>query len=302
MKNHPKSLYKYLPYKHTEDFLKKKLIRFSPIGEFNDLFEGRPKITGINKLNEPTIYLGDKADHIPSTSAIEEIYNLIPNDVRPLITYGELMLMARYKQNFSQNDKGIQLIDAGDFAIQFITRKIDEKIGALCLSEVPNSLLMWGHYGEQHAGVVIEFDGHHPYFHQTNNESEHLNQIYRVIYRDSRPEIYLKEPIAADLFLTKSSHWAYECEWRILKSLSDADVAFEEKTKSIHLFSIPPEAISGIILGARANKNNYLSLKEIINSDKTLGHITLKRILADSTHYHLLVSDVDEQDFNLKLT
>ena len=37
-------------------------------------------------------------------------------------------------------------------------------IGILCLSEVRDSILMWGHYTDSHQGFVIGFDSDQPFF------------------------------------------------------------------------------------------------------------------------------------------
>jgi len=301
MNSYPKRIYKYFPISRLEQVLRDNLIRYSPIGSFNDLFEGRPKVTGITQLNEKSNYFGP--DPMPSQDAISDVYDLVPNDVKPLITYGEMMLIAKYLEEIKISGKGKFPKDMGTFAIDFITRDIDKKIGVLCLSEVPDSILMWAHYGQQHSGFVLEFDGHHPYFHEAEESDISFDQLCRVQYRDTRPSIFLKEVSPIDLFLTKSSHWSYECEWRLLRSFDDKTVSDKgENDTQIHLFSFPAEAITGIILGARTKKQNYLDVKRIIGSKKDLGHISIKRALADATHFHLEISSVSENDYDLKFS
>jgi hypothetical protein len=39
-----------------------------------------------------------------------------------------------------------------------IDSAFNKNVGVLCLSEVRDSLLMWGHYTENHEGFVIGFD------------------------------------------------------------------------------------------------------------------------------------------------
>lgn len=85
-----------------------------------------------------------------------------------------------------------------------------ERVGVSCFSGVKDSTLMWTHYASQHTGVCIGFDtGQHIF--QTAwkvNYQQELPTIYRPT---DDPDLMLQKSL-----LTKSLHWKYECEWRII--------------------------------------------------------------------------------------
>lgn len=96
------------------------------------------------------------------------------------------------------------------------TKSVEEQsgsLGVLCLSEVNDDILMWSHYADNHRGFCLQFD-------KAGIESS-LSNCKPVRYRDSYPT--LNEVVQCDLtemthlyLLSKSRHWAYEREWRIL--------------------------------------------------------------------------------------
>jgi Protein of unknown function (DUF2971) len=106
-----------------------------------------------------------------------------------------------------------------------------KRFGVLCLSRSPKSLLMWGHYAEDHMGAVLEFDGGHPYFKRTLGHSEELGRLFPVRYSDVRPTVTGgdDEDTFANLALTKALPWAYEQEVRLLWPLDHADAIIEPK-------------------------------------------------------------------------
>jgi hypothetical protein len=86
--------------------------------------------------------------------------------------------------------------------------------GVTCFSEVNDNLLMWEHYGGSYCGFCLEFRA----------DVEPFHKLRQVRYSDEIPEVSLL-PFAEDrdaseyieaAYLTKSSAWAYEREWRAI--------------------------------------------------------------------------------------
>ncbi|ENH6782026.1 DUF2971 domain-containing protein [Vibrio parahaemolyticus] len=117
------------------------------------------------------------------------------------------------------------------------------------LSEVNDSILMWSHYADNHAGFVMEYD-----FTEAIDIKEKLhkviydNNIYQatdllesyLVFGISKPELFL--PPA----LYKSKAWEYEKEWRIVEiSNGDNTSPYNKKVpkvKSIYLgVNVSPE-------------------------------------------------------------
>ncbi|MCS3835570.1 hypothetical protein HNR03_000150 [Pseudomonas sp. JAI111] len=51
-----------------------------------------------------------------------------------------------------------------DIQARKIVSSLNRSLGILCLSRNPDSLLMWGHYAQDYAGAIIEFDESHDFF------------------------------------------------------------------------------------------------------------------------------------------
>ena len=54
----------------------------------------------------------------------------------------------------------------------------------------------------------------------------------------------------------------------------------------IHLFGIPPEAVSGVIIGARATPETVVRIRAVLAGPEW-RHVRLVRALPDSKHFHL---------------
>lgn len=89
-----------------------------------------------------------------------------------------------------------------------------EKIGILCLTEDPLNILMWSHYAQNHTGICIGFDtGESPF-----------SSAKQITYSEERPKAdFESDDLIEHVLLTKSQHWKYEKEWRILKRTTEID-------------------------------------------------------------------------------
>lgn len=114
-------------------------------------------------------------------------------------------------------------------------RKLLSQIGICSLAGDPRSTLLWSHYAQNHCGVAIQY--------RPCLDPEAL-QLFQVQYSESLPVInnYFDKD-ARDLLaplLTKSKPWGYEKEWRVIRA-----------GKPDQLFSVRPEALTGVLLGMR---------------------------------------------------
>lgn len=95
-----------------------------------------------------------------------------------------------------------------------------ENTGLYCLSEKKEDILMWSHYSEGHRGVCIEFDA---FLDAATSRMMLFGQALKVNYSEElRPSVNAVEigqPAEYQkALLTKSSHWNYEKEWRVIKT------------------------------------------------------------------------------------
>lgn len=153
-------LYKYLPPERL-DILRNRRIRFTQPGDFNDPFEFRPYIATAMEEGFTAKYLEENFDQLIEEN-IEKYASLISSIPKEFV---KPMLLAHK----DQVPKLLKLLDPA--MIQSIAPRIDrtlnQTVGVLCLSEVRDSLLMWGHYTDNHHGFVVGFDSEKSFFLKT---------------------------------------------------------------------------------------------------------------------------------------
>ena len=117
--------------------------------------------------------------------------------------------------------------------------------GVFCVSTKRDDILMWSHYADHHRGICLEFDGNGMF----------MAHAQAVQYSDERVPInaYRDDPdmMLAKAMLTKSSHWAYETEWRLLSYQRGPGVV-----------KIRPENLIGVVIGAIASAETVAKVHE----------------------------------------
>jgi hypothetical protein len=198
-------LYKYLPAVRV-DVLRRRAVRFTQPGDFNDPFEFRPKIQAVASSD-------DVRGHV------EEHFDTLVDE--ELAKYGSLVppLLQANIREIVLNQKSIfpglfQLLQP--HVLRRVAPTIDTilnlNVGVFCLSEVRESILMWGHYTGNHRGLVIGFESTDPFFSKRRSESDEFGFLRPVIYQVQRPQVTLADTTSPAWFQTKSDDWAYEKE------------------------------------------------------------------------------------------
>ena len=109
-------------------------------------------------------------------------------------------------------------------------RVLDKSFGVLCLSERPDDILLWSHYGSNHSGLCLEFDvaGHPDVF----------RRLHRVFYQKPYPAIPAAFPDALEIFRDKATDMVNET------LLSVADVLANELSGDVS--RLPPEKVAAL--------------------------------------------------------
>jgi len=132
----------------------------------------------------------------------------------------------------------------------------DEQVGVCCFSEVPNSLLMWAHYGNSHTGICLRFE----------NRKKNIirNNLIPVQYFNKYPEFDLTKTEKNDfqsfllhIISSKGNDWDYEFEWRAI---------VESGGNKLYVF--PKDILTGIIFGINTTTANKNEIKRIIKKKK----------------------------------
>ena len=250
-------IYKYLPPARV-DVLEKRRIRFSQPAELNDPFEFSPTLEAV--FSDETIkrFMDEEFDQMLKVE-LEKYGALAPSVALRLFPD----FIASRKRQFPDLLRGLNPRLVEHLKARF-TDFFNRSIGALCLSEVRDSQLMWAHYTDNHKGYVIGFDSTDQFFNARRTSSDEFGWLRRVIYVKNRPTITLANSGSEHWFLSKGDQWAYEKEWRILRVLREADEIIPSSSLPVHLFSFNAPVINEVIVGMHASNETKLRLRSAI--------------------------------------
>jgi hypothetical protein len=279
----PTRLYKYLPSARL-DVLTHGMIRHTQPSALNDPFEVRPYVSSL----APHEY-ADRSltEFLPEE--VSKVYDGLPQQVRALIPMSRLMPIAERFLDTQRPAIHAFYEQITPMIRGLLYTKLDELIGILSLSEVRDDLLMWSHYAECHAGLVVGFDPAHSWFRGQRAATDEFHHLRRVEYRDQRPHGPLVEQSGIEVFLVKSPHWAYEKEWRVIRPLRDASKTIVDADQRIHLFRFPPESVTEIILGSRLGPQQHAAIRELVAPGAQYEHVVVREAIPDEREFRIRI-------------
>jgi hypothetical protein len=139
---------------------------------------------------------------------------------------------------------------------------LNDKI--LCVSEMPNSIVMWAYYAENHSGMVLGF-------HDAPCFDSPWRTARPVRYVDSIPSLFDEESLSDTLSgkgrnvsrvmdtvaFTKSKHWEHEREWRIYSGRGRTRGSHED----IGFYAME---LNTVILGCRMSQEERVRTVELV--------------------------------------
>ena len=214
----PKRLYKYTTVRRALNALRKNKIYFAKPSQFNDPFDG--------------FYLINMETPESRKSFVEDIEQF-RKDKKISTTY-DWIVEKRQIMNDSKY--------AEDYAKQRAKSfKQNERTGFCCLSGVKNSLPMWAHYADNHAGCCLIFDFSNYCVNDCESERFPFMHIKKIKYCNKLQKFNLNPEELP--YTYKSSEWKYEKEWRAVM------YDYDENDKGGGLYKFPKNILYGIILG-----------------------------------------------------
>lgn len=282
-------LYKYISAERWEDILKGNLIRFTQPSSFNDPFELQP-FYEITEDKESLARSAAEEIRKPDffSPYIEQAYNQLPLETQKLVS--REFLSASMPFLFSNAEAFMpEALEVFTSVIRSgMYQGFDSAVGILSLTTDPKNLLMWAHYAQNHQGLVIEFDGSHPFFDIRRDSDDEFGYLREVTYKAERPKIVFTElEDLAPILLIKSEEWRYEAEWRMLRPLTGmADVKDNEGEK-IYLFDLPPPCIKRVILGNRMHPDLKKTVTDFLKTDKRYTSIEKEEVFLDEKQFTL---------------
>ncbi len=222
----PAKLYKYRPLRTSEHVDRVLQIIDGHLyaatrSEFNDPFDCAPMV----KPNP------DREQF--RVANLEMIRRENPNANRA----EQRRILSAVEKRISKDGAGIYVLEAVNAVLSWA--------GIISLTEVPDSILMWGHYASEHTGVCIGF--------KARDSNPGVSEALQVIYSEARPTIYYpgdKDQLFHNSFLIKASCWEYEREWRIINRYGSGN-------KRLY-----PDALATVIFGARASEAHIKRISE----------------------------------------
>lgn len=247
----PLRLYKYCSSSAAKKIIEGQSLRFSPISAFNDPFDC---LAGTSHLKNKQFM------H-------ERMAGLIQNKTLPT-NYPWSAFVDGYQQTLPALEKGLFESSAEARGIFRI----------LCFSMIPpndpRALLLWSHYAKEtdkssHDGVVLEFDGEHEWVgnHRTGRQhrDDPIIDAGPVRYPESLqrpsppPDNEGRFHINDEIVFTKSSHWAYEAEYRLLREARDPTLRREPVDS---LLGFPRNLLVSITFGLNTGDETTAGLVE----------------------------------------
>jgi hypothetical protein len=276
------ALFKYLEPDRA-DIVEHLRIRFAPANGFNDPFECLPDS---HLVEDPKWQRQNEDDCVREILADDAVQAAIHRRPR---RWTEDRVRQYHRERYA-----MRVPELKNLAMEALI-SARALLRILCLSQVSpesaDAFLLWGHYTENHRGLVIEFDsentwikGHEPVLGQPHDSGP-------VDYSESRPgwdadEHGLPRP-RRELVFTKSTHWRYEKEFRLLRF---ADTPGLDASVVDSLVSFPPLALRSVTFGVNASH----SVKERIFTTcarPELGHVRIRQAKIHPDNYELTVCD-----------
>lgn len=148
-------------------------------------------------------------------------------------------------------------------------KEILDSFFVLCLSKELENILMWGHYTRGHKGAVIEFVAQNDNFFCASQEVRYQDEIPNLFnnfvelmsFSDGEFSKEKRDKIFKLSALTKSTHWSYEKEWRVLSPFTVSD------GKQFVFTPFNAVDVRAVYLGCKIDPNKSHEIIEVLKSD-----------------------------------
>jgi hypothetical protein len=235
------------------------------------------------------------------TLALEKYWQHMYGELsdRPLNHFGNLIRQVRSqfprwdreefaRENAHAIDQSIDAVEQNmlKFNAEIVQGQFS-KDKILCLSDAPDSILMWSYYAENHSGLVLRFTD------QTLNNP--FKMARKVRYVEQMPSLFdddlLSDMLAGydvmtprrimdEVIWTKSGHWAHEREWRIFAGSGRGNGDYED-------VPFTPKELDGIIFGARTATTDKTAIKVL--AQQNYPHTEILQAQTNSNAYELKI-------------
>jgi hypothetical protein len=254
--------------KWVRDTIFENRIRFASAPELNDPFEGRPRLV---------------PQHKNPKKQRAAIYGGVLNDAHREGLTGEAAVRQATRETEIMLAPGIPQQAYQKALVETIHESF--LIYSVCATREP--ILMWSHYAVGHKGIALHFDP----------DVVPFKSIYKVHYAKRYPqypfpagESFAAEEAARAMLYTKSIHWCYEEEHRVIRVIAEGTDQ-ERSARAMGLawdgqvVTMPDNALVGVTLGAAMPSNVTAALTAEIEDRRP--SLEVWQALADKSTYTL---------------
>jgi len=276
-------MYKYLPPERI-DVLVNNLICFNNPVNFNDPFEFHTTFDFVhfNDHLKKTLSAINLLDELPK-EYIEKI-NQLDNASRNLFIENAKSILPQLYQNYKP-----VISEQVENTFARLNDEFIKITRVLSLSSDPKNILMWGHYAAAHSGFIIEFNKNHHFFNQQRSDKDEYGFLREVIYQNEIPCMNPLIDRPVNHFLTKSTDWLYEKEWRMLLPEHYANQKIIFDNKNFDLFHLPSDAIKNVILGCRISPTLEKDISDILSQRSDYKHVNILKAKRSNDRFEVLI-------------
>lgn len=236
----PDYIYKYQSAPRVAQIVRDLAFYFAPVSQLNDLYEFR----------------------------VRSLYTEVPES-----KYRVLAKQLVHERWFDSVQEAVEAIKSGDLESQatetyaYFIQQLNAMLssvmrhsGVTCFSQYRNNQRMWGTYGANHTGAVIEFS-------TSTDRAGFASYLMPVLYFEKRLELcpseFLTDSLTLDQWLCgalcciKHWHWRDEGEWRLLL-LADSEQATEAR-----IVPFERSAITRVFLGPRISEEDEYCIRDL---------------------------------------
>ncbi len=151
------------------------------------------------------------------------------------------------------------------FARQLFAEQVSTRFGIVSFTTRPFHPLMWSHYTVDGSGFVIGYN-----VKELSKLAGKEGYLREVTYGDKLPPIldyvvlHCPESNLLKILSSKSNHWSYECEWRLIVELNRTigTGKRDRHSQPINLVQIPNEAVVSVYYTERTPRESVESIRE----------------------------------------
>ncbi len=288
------TIYKYLAPRWVT-VLRSSEIRVTQAAALNDPFELNAYFDLL--LDEDVVLQGMIDTPIDITPNLRAAYEKLPGAAKAQMPLGLFLAFAKATLD---SPKGARMMretlgvalgamrNATPGARDHLNDLLRTKIGILSLSRTPTGVLLWSHYAASHCGFVIGFDDSHKFFNRRRSAADEFYHLRPVTYQTPVGFAAMDHVDWNAVLCAKGPDWSWEDEVRMLVPVALASRSIVTAPVPIYLEQFPENAVTDVIVGARASAALVTELTELL-AESRYSHVAVRRARLDNKNESVLI-------------